>query len=71
MTFEQGRADVRDYYSSAGEQFLEIVDRGICAGPDAVRATVRAYSELGADEIIFNPALDDINEVEQLASVIF
>jgi alkanesulfonate monooxygenase SsuD/methylene tetrahydromethanopterin reductase-like flavin-dependent oxidoreductase (luciferase family) len=67
---DQGRSNVRDYYSSAGEQFVDIVDSGICAGPDAVRSAVKAYAELGADEIIFNPALDDIGEVARLADIV-
>jgi alkanesulfonate monooxygenase SsuD/methylene tetrahydromethanopterin reductase-like flavin-dependent oxidoreductase (luciferase family) len=67
---ERGRGNVRDYYSSAGQQFVDIVDSGICAGPEAVKSAMRAYAELGADEIIFNPALDDIDEVARLADVV-
>jgi alkanesulfonate monooxygenase SsuD/methylene tetrahydromethanopterin reductase-like flavin-dependent oxidoreductase (luciferase family) len=67
---EQGRSNVRDYYGSAGEEVVDIVDRGICAGPDAVRSAVKTYAELGADEVIFNPTLDDIGEVTRLADVV-
>jgi alkanesulfonate monooxygenase SsuD/methylene tetrahydromethanopterin reductase-like flavin-dependent oxidoreductase (luciferase family) len=67
---EQGRGNVRDLYSSADEQFVDLIDSGICAGPDAVKSAVKAYAELGADEIIFNPTLDDINEVARLADVV-
>ncbi|MFJ5306987.1 LLM class flavin-dependent oxidoreductase [Streptomyces sp. NPDC088350] len=66
----QGRANVRDYYSSAGEELVAIVDGAICAGPDAVRAAVEAYAELGADELILNPTLADIDEVARLADAV-
>jgi alkanesulfonate monooxygenase SsuD/methylene tetrahydromethanopterin reductase-like flavin-dependent oxidoreductase (luciferase family) len=67
---EQGRANVRDYYRSAGEEMVNIISSGICAGPDAVKSAVKTYAELGADEIIFNPGLDDIDEVARLADVV-
>lgn len=67
---EQGRANVRDYYSSADEQTIDIINSGICAGPDAVRAAVKAHAELGVDEIIFNSALADIGEMERLADIV-
>ncbi|MGP4048432.1 LLM class flavin-dependent oxidoreductase [Streptomyces sp. 2A115] len=67
---EQGRANVRNYYSSADEPVMDIVDSAICTGPDAIRSAVRAYSELGVDEIIFNPALADIDEVARLADIV-
>ncbi|MEV6133697.1 LLM class flavin-dependent oxidoreductase [Streptomyces violaceusniger] len=67
---EQGRANVQHYYSASGEQTIDIVDSGICAGPDAVREAVKAYSELGVDEIIFTPALADTHEVGRLAEVV-
>ncbi|MEV0219051.1 LLM class flavin-dependent oxidoreductase [Streptomyces sp. NPDC050704] len=67
---ERGRANVLDYYSSAGEQVMGIISSGICAGPDAVRSAVQAYSELGVDELIFNPALADIDEVARLADIV-
>ncbi|MGV9853022.1 LLM class flavin-dependent oxidoreductase [Streptomyces sp. NPDC003442] len=67
---ERGRANVRHYYGASGEQVVDIVDSGICAGPDAVRDAVRAYAELEVDELIFIPALADIHEVGRLAEVV-
>jgi alkanesulfonate monooxygenase SsuD/methylene tetrahydromethanopterin reductase-like flavin-dependent oxidoreductase (luciferase family) len=68
---ERGRANVRDYYSSAGEELVDIVDGAICVGAEGVRAAARAYAELGVDELVFNPATADLGEVARLAEVVF
>jgi hypothetical protein len=44
---------------------------GLSADAAGVRATVAAWAELGADELIFNPALDDTGEVTRLADIVF
>lgn len=67
---EQGRANVQHYYSASGEQVVDLVSSGICAGPDAVRDAVEAYSELGVDEVMFTPAVADIDEVGRLADIV-
>ncbi|MCG0289766.1 LLM class flavin-dependent oxidoreductase [Streptomyces sp. PSAA01] len=63
---EQGRANVQHHYSASGEQTVNLVTSGICAGPDAVKA----YAELGVDEVSFTPALAELDEVERLAEVV-
>lgn len=67
---ERARSNVRDYYSVSGERFADIIDGAICAGPDAVRSVLQTYTELGVDELIFAPALDDVGEVAALADVV-
>lgn len=67
---DKGRANVRDYYLAGGEEFSDMVAGGVSAGPDAVRATVRAFEEIGADELILHPTLDDLDEVTRLADAL-
>lgn len=67
---EQGRANVHDYYSVSAE-FAEIVVGGVATTPDTVREAVKAYTDLGADEVIFNPGTDDIDEIGRLADIVF
>lgn len=67
---EAGRANVADYYASAGQQVVDLIVGGISVGADAVRTTVKAYADLGIDEVIFNPAVADIDEVAHLADVV-
>jgi alkanesulfonate monooxygenase SsuD/methylene tetrahydromethanopterin reductase-like flavin-dependent oxidoreductase (luciferase family) len=67
---ETGRANVHDYYSVSA-QFAEIVVGGVATTPDKVREAVKAYSDLGADELMFNPGTDDPDEVARLADILF
>jgi alkanesulfonate monooxygenase SsuD/methylene tetrahydromethanopterin reductase-like flavin-dependent oxidoreductase (luciferase family) len=65
----KGRANVHDYYSVTGE-FADQVAAGLSGTPDAVRATVAGFADLGVGELIFNPGTDDIDEIDRLADVV-
>jgi alkanesulfonate monooxygenase SsuD/methylene tetrahydromethanopterin reductase-like flavin-dependent oxidoreductase (luciferase family) len=67
---DKGRANVRNYYIAGGEEFGDMVANGVHAGADAVRAAVRAFEEIGTDELILHPALDDVDEVAKLADAV-
>jgi alkanesulfonate monooxygenase SsuD/methylene tetrahydromethanopterin reductase-like flavin-dependent oxidoreductase (luciferase family) len=67
---EQGRANVYDYYSVAPD-FANVVVSGIATTPEQVRDAVRAYEEMGADEVILNTGTDDLNEIARLAEIVF
>jgi hypothetical protein len=43
---------------------------GVRDSARAVRDAVRDFAALGADEIIFNPATDDISDVDRLADAV-
>jgi alkanesulfonate monooxygenase SsuD/methylene tetrahydromethanopterin reductase-like flavin-dependent oxidoreductase (luciferase family) len=65
---EEGRANVHYYYR--GTEFADPIAAGVSGTPDAVRATVAGFADLGADELIFNPGTDDIGEIDRLAGVV-
>jgi 2-methylisocitrate lyase-like PEP mutase family enzyme len=48
---------------------------GIAAGlhgsAAAVKEAVSAFEDAGADELIFNPGLDDLAEIARLADTVF
>jgi alkanesulfonate monooxygenase SsuD/methylene tetrahydromethanopterin reductase-like flavin-dependent oxidoreductase (luciferase family) len=67
---KQGREKIYDYYSVAGDEIASMIAGGVRDSAQAVKDTVKTYSDLGADEIIFNPATDDINEVARLAEAV-
>ncbi|MET7575553.1 LLM class flavin-dependent oxidoreductase [Streptomyces sp. NPDC005492] len=67
---EAGRTSVRDYYSSAGTDLADFLASAVSGGAEAVRATVQAFADIGADELVFNPTSDDIDEVARLAEVV-
>jgi alkanesulfonate monooxygenase SsuD/methylene tetrahydromethanopterin reductase-like flavin-dependent oxidoreductase (luciferase family) len=64
-----GRHNVHDYYSNLGKMAATF-SAGVHGTPDAVRETVKAFEEIGADELIFNPATEDIDEIARLADIV-
>jgi len=67
---EPGRGNVRDYYRNFGDETADATAAGVRGGPVAVKEAVAAFGDLGADELIFNPGLDDLNEVRRLAETV-
>jgi alkanesulfonate monooxygenase SsuD/methylene tetrahydromethanopterin reductase-like flavin-dependent oxidoreductase (luciferase family) len=67
---DRGRGNVRDYYLPGGEEMAANTAAGVHGGAEAVKEAVQAFADLGADELIFNPTLDDIDEVARLADAV-
>jgi alkanesulfonate monooxygenase SsuD/methylene tetrahydromethanopterin reductase-like flavin-dependent oxidoreductase (luciferase family) len=54
------------YYSFAGPA-AERIARGFINSPTAIAQLVKTFGDLGADEIIFWPAVADFNQIDRLA----
>jgi alkanesulfonate monooxygenase SsuD/methylene tetrahydromethanopterin reductase-like flavin-dependent oxidoreductase (luciferase family) len=67
---DKGRGNVRDYYSISGADLADFVAGAVSDGADEVRTTLKAFEDLGADELIFNPTTDDPAEIARLAEVV-
>jgi alkanesulfonate monooxygenase SsuD/methylene tetrahydromethanopterin reductase-like flavin-dependent oxidoreductase (luciferase family) len=67
---KQGREKIYDYYSVGGDEIASMVASGVRDSAEAVREAVKAFGDLGADELIFNPATDDIDDVSRLAEIV-
>lgn len=67
---DEACANIRHYYSGAGDQFASFMTGNISHGADGVRATVAAFEEIGADELIFAPAVSDPAEIDRLAEAV-
>ncbi|MFF4902806.1 LLM class flavin-dependent oxidoreductase [Streptomyces sp. NPDC001068] len=67
---DRGRANVYDYYRPAGPEGARARAAETSGGAAAVRATARAFEELGVDELVFNPTVDDRDEVVRLADAV-
>jgi alkanesulfonate monooxygenase SsuD/methylene tetrahydromethanopterin reductase-like flavin-dependent oxidoreductase (luciferase family) len=67
---EAGRAKIYDYYSVFGDEIASAIANGIRASVQEVKEVVKAYEGLGADELVFNPSIDDIDEVSRLAEIV-
>jgi len=67
---EHGKNGVADYYANLGEQGTALLASGVRGTADEVREAVRAFADLGADELVFNPTSDDVKEVARLAEIV-
>ncbi|GAA4527332.1 LLM class flavin-dependent oxidoreductase [Amycolatopsis samaneae] len=66
---DTGRGKVRDYYGTMGEQ-ADFIASGVRTTPEALRDAVKAFGDLGADELIFNPATDVPDDLTRLADIV-
>lgn len=67
---DRGRRNVRDYYGNFGDKAATMIAAGMHGDARAVKDAVSAFTDLGADELILNPACDDLDEVSRLAETI-
>lgn len=65
-----GRSNIRDYYDGIGEEVAVAQAQSVHAGADAIRAAVKSFESIGADELILHPAVPDIDEVAKLADAV-
>jgi alkanesulfonate monooxygenase SsuD/methylene tetrahydromethanopterin reductase-like flavin-dependent oxidoreductase (luciferase family) len=67
---DKGRGNIRDYYLASGEEMAEGAAAGVHGGAEAVKEVVRAFADIGTDELILNPTLADIDEIARLADAV-
>jgi alkanesulfonate monooxygenase SsuD/methylene tetrahydromethanopterin reductase-like flavin-dependent oxidoreductase (luciferase family) len=65
----QATAYMEDYYAFTGPTAERLV-QGAARSPEMVRELVRAYGEIGFDELYLDPTTSDPDEVDRLAAVI-
>ncbi|WP_326885956.1 LLM class flavin-dependent oxidoreductase [Actinocrinis sp.] len=68
---EAGKRNIYDYYSGAGDEFATMISSAVCGSAEAVRAAISTFEDIGADEIMFNPATTDPDEITRLADIVF
>jgi alkanesulfonate monooxygenase SsuD/methylene tetrahydromethanopterin reductase-like flavin-dependent oxidoreductase (luciferase family) len=59
----KGAAYIRDYYGFMGPRVDGLVN-AILSTPNAVKDTIRAYADVGADEVILWPTIAELEQVE-------
>jgi alkanesulfonate monooxygenase SsuD/methylene tetrahydromethanopterin reductase-like flavin-dependent oxidoreductase (luciferase family) len=65
----QSRDTIGDYYSFAPD-YAGMVVAGTAKGEDEVKERVRAFEEVGCDELIMFPASSDPEQVDRLAAAV-
>jgi hypothetical protein len=66
---EDSRRSLLDYYAFLGEWAERIAD-GAPRGTGAVRQTAKSFEDAGVDELIFDPTVADLQEVDLLADAV-
>ena len=60
---------LRHYYGSFG-QYAEMVASSALRSPDALRGALTAFADVGVDELVLNPTVADIDQIDRLADVV-
>ena len=68
---DRGRANIGHYYAWMSEETAAMAAGAVCGSADEIRAFVDSFAALDLDEIVFNPATDDIDDVNHLADIVF
>jgi alkanesulfonate monooxygenase SsuD/methylene tetrahydromethanopterin reductase-like flavin-dependent oxidoreductase (luciferase family) len=63
---EESLHNLRTYYGFLGD-WAEQIASGASRTPEAVRKTAAAFQEAGVDEVIFDPTVADLDQVDRLA----
>jgi alkanesulfonate monooxygenase SsuD/methylene tetrahydromethanopterin reductase-like flavin-dependent oxidoreductase (luciferase family) len=66
---EESLHNLRTYYGFVGE-WAEAVATGAPRTPEAIRAQAAAFRDLGVDELIFDPTVANLDQVDRLAEVV-
>jgi alkanesulfonate monooxygenase SsuD/methylene tetrahydromethanopterin reductase-like flavin-dependent oxidoreductase (luciferase family) len=66
---EESKANLRDYYAFLGE-WVDTIVEGTPRGADALRDTVKRFEDAGVDELILDPTVPDLREVDLLADAV-
>ncbi|HEY3007888.1 MAG TPA: LLM class flavin-dependent oxidoreductase [Micromonosporaceae bacterium] len=63
------RASLRSYYGFLGDWTDAVVESALRT-PQSLRDAVKAFEEVGVHELIFDPTVPDLNEVDRLADAV-
>jgi alkanesulfonate monooxygenase SsuD/methylene tetrahydromethanopterin reductase-like flavin-dependent oxidoreductase (luciferase family) len=66
---EESLRNLRTYYGFLGE-WAEAIATGTPRTPEAVRERAAAFEQLGVDELVFDPTVADLDQVDRLADAV-
>jgi alkanesulfonate monooxygenase SsuD/methylene tetrahydromethanopterin reductase-like flavin-dependent oxidoreductase (luciferase family) len=66
---EQAAAYIRTYYAFMGPR-AEQVASSLPSTPEALRETIKAFADIGVDELICWPCIPDLEQVDRLADIV-
>jgi len=66
---DRSYAYLRHYYATFG-RYAEMIAGGALRSADAIRGALDAYAAAGVDEVIFDPAVADLAQIDRLAAIV-
>lgn len=66
---ERASAYIRDYYAFM-QQRAEFIVNSIPTTPEAIKGAMQAFSDIGADEMIFWASIPDLDQIDRLAELV-
>jgi alkanesulfonate monooxygenase SsuD/methylene tetrahydromethanopterin reductase-like flavin-dependent oxidoreductase (luciferase family) len=66
---EKARPYLHQFYAFAGEM-AEVISRRLADTPQKVKDAIRAYRDIGVDELILWPCIADLDQLERLAQLV-
>ena len=66
---ERAKRYITDYYAFLGDFSQQMAD-WIPKTPEAIKDTVKAYEDIGVDELILDATMDDPDQVDKLAEIV-
>jgi alkanesulfonate monooxygenase SsuD/methylene tetrahydromethanopterin reductase-like flavin-dependent oxidoreductase (luciferase family) len=70
-TEQRSRENMLHYYAPMGPEVAEMIAGGALRSPEAIQGAIAAYEAAGVDELIFDPTVPDVDQVDKLAEVVF
>lgn len=69
-TEERSREALMDYYAPRGQEVATMIAESALRSRDAVAGAVAAFADVGVDELILDPTVSDLEQVDLLADVV-
>ena len=65
---ERGAGYIKDYYGFLGP-WADQIAQGISSTPERIKDVARQFSDLGFTELIFDPTIPEVSQVDMLADL--
>lgn len=67
---QQSKDYILRYYAFLGEKAKGFAEYGVLRGADAIKETVAKFEDAGVDELILDPTIGDLKQVDLLADIV-
>ena len=66
---EKANEYIGHYYGFMGEQMVKLIAGGVSTNEGAVRDAIKAFADIGADELILWPCVAELDQIGRLAQI--